>query len=875
MALMADPIFYHTIRRNSGGKRRLIYVNNPDPMDVELVIQDVEKPEWVEVEGIFPTAQVRFEKGKRQPLIANINTEHQFFPKGSCKDEKVRVTFENKQVLDIAITIPEIIDEILPFRGVFATDFGTSNSVFAFKGRAMDVAHHGAASQAAQASDEIPSAVYFHNVSDRKAPKFSIGTEALFDIKENSGRTYSYRISVKRALGQGRTFMIMDRFAGKKKEHRQEYTVEEIASFIIKEIIERAQDEIGQRVQSVVATYPPLFSRAQKKAVEQAFSKALSGLGIEVNADTLIMDLDEANAGAFNHIYGPLLDEFRSFEVTERAADLLSLDFGGGTVDISLVAVQVSRNQQGRISITTELKGLSGDPYWGGDIATLETFRLVKPRAALAAAKARKRAIDEKKAEAEAKAKAAESGGGAGDIWGGGGGAAGKADDMWGGGGGGAAAGGDDVWGTGAATAEAEKKEEAAPEEDEDTAAVVNRESPEAYEAALLTLANEEAVVEKMVTESKTAVQAVAEIEQADGSFMGEEQSRQRASLVDSSIEMVVPTQFAKYEDVDPFKNEVSRALFHELWHEVELLKIRMSSSLQGRSKISGVLKKIAKYAGVDPIVFNEVEFRMAELNAKIGGSVEGIVAKARNLYEGAQGEEEDGLTLVAGQQAERPPLRVLLLGNCSNLPIIQEKVRETFAAEGREIVFNKKNLKKAVACGACEEYALRKEFGARGLITYTPKGFLDRLPFAVGIQHRDLALMGYPRGFCPIFARGTRVGASTVLDENSAFLIHEKMADLAVFADYRDGAEPVYAGWIDFTKAVSDAELPPPPKPVEGEEPMQFEYTPQEGVFAVRFDLLSNRELLATNLRTGTKHLMSTDTENWDKNRDPFSGVH
>jgi hypothetical protein len=438
----------------------------------------------------------------------------------------------------------------------------------------------------------------------------------------------------------------------------------------------------------------------------------------------------------------------------------------------------------------------------------------------------------------------------------------------------------EDLWGGGGDEEKEEKKEE---EEDPDVAEIVNREPPENYEAALLTVAQEKAIIESVINQNLSFTDAVINAEKADGTYAGDEQSAQRATILENAIETVLPTKFAEYEDVDPFKMELARSMFHSLWHEADLLKIRMASSLNGVSKLTGVLKKAAKYASVDPLVFNSIEFSLEQLNLRVSEMVGKVVSMAKVLYEGAQGDTDDGELQLVGQTAERPPLRVLLLGNCASLPLIQQSVSDAFGAEGQTVVFDKKNLKQAVACGACEEYALRKEFGEKGLITYSPKGFLDRLPYSVGIQHKDLALMGYPNGFCPIFERGTQVGAATVLDENSAFLIHAKMADLAIFADYKDGAEPVYVGWIDFTEQADPTLIPPLPAQPGTESGgemkntimLQAENFSPEGSFGVKFELLSNRELLATNIQTGTKHLLKVETENWDKQTDPFSGVH
>ena len=85
-----------------------------------------------------------------------------------------------------------------------------------------------------------------------------------------------------------------------------------------------------------------------------------------------------------------MLDEFRKFQVEKRECQLLSYDFGGGTIDISLVDVKIHKSPtSGRISIDTELKGLSGEANYGGDNVTLEVFKMIKKRLAIKVAEAR------------------------------------------------------------------------------------------------------------------------------------------------------------------------------------------------------------------------------------------------------------------------------------------------------------------------------------------------------------------------------------------------------------------------------------------------------------------------------------------------------
>ena len=191
MGLMAEPIFYPSLRKGAGAKRRIVYVENSEEKDLELTVTDMEKPEWIEIEGVYPGIKVKFSRSRRTPLVANINTSHKFFPEEPIKQERVRFTFDDESALDIGITVPEVKVTIEDFRGVFALDFGTSNSCYAYRGGAGGSAHRRKIADDVQISSEMPSLVFFHDVSDPVLPRYTIGTEARFDIKENSHRTYS------------------------------------------------------------------------------------------------------------------------------------------------------------------------------------------------------------------------------------------------------------------------------------------------------------------------------------------------------------------------------------------------------------------------------------------------------------------------------------------------------------------------------------------------------------------------------------------------------------------------------------------------------------------------------------------------------------
>ena len=74
-------------------------------------------------------------------------------------------------------------------------------------------------------------------------------------------------------------------------------------------------------------------------------------------------------------------------------------------------------------------------------------------------------------------------------------------------------------------------------------------------------------------------------------------------------------------------------------------------------------MKKAAKYAGVDPIKFNELSFEIKDLEAQIEGSVVANLEKAHNLYKNAGMESVEGGLKIGGPSGEQPELRVLPVG--------------------------------------------------------------------------------------------------------------------------------------------------------------------------------------------------------------------
>ena len=78
--LISDPIFFHTIRKNTGSKRKLINITNTGGREIKVTISKIDKPEWLEFEDLYVSQEIEFQPQKKLSCIVNINTTHRKFP---------------------------------------------------------------------------------------------------------------------------------------------------------------------------------------------------------------------------------------------------------------------------------------------------------------------------------------------------------------------------------------------------------------------------------------------------------------------------------------------------------------------------------------------------------------------------------------------------------------------------------------------------------------------------------------------------------------------------------------------------------------------------------------------------------------------------
>lgn len=860
MALRPDPIFFQEITRDGPSTKVAFFIENTAEHDCAIKFVKVERPPWLFIDQLGRGgSQEVLRKGfvtvlparSKSRFVARANAGHPDLPSGDRfsgdvglsilttlrfdKDQVEAINWEDyeedERDMSVPVRIQRIVSSVETFHGVLAVDFGTTNTCYAYRPTQSKSVE--AYEAPPIASREIPSAVYFQKV-DEAYPRYVIGERALNLISQNTHRIYSYFLGLKRVLGQNHRYFVLDSESGRFEEQRADWSAEEIAAFFIKQVLEEAQNEfrknkLGTRIREVVATFPTLFSPRRKAAIKNAFNLALEKLEGPNKADVKL-HIDEANAATFNYITGALLDQFLEMAVEQDVTNLLTFDFGGGTIDVSFMKVELKRNDDDTIKIFTELLGVTGEDHYGGDNVTLAVFKLLKRKLALAVANERHKQ-PELSEEEEPKDEKPKS------LW----------DDD------------DDDWGdTPAKEPEPEAEvEEAEPE----------RHVPPEYAEFVN---DDDATLDGRNTYLETLKELLESGEPAD-----------------DTEEAVIPTRWSVYSNRSPHKELLAKKFFYEIWLEAEKLKLMLVKRKAKSVNIQAPLERIAFYAGVDPQIFNDnVKLTLEEVQGAVEEAIVSTIQKAKTLVDVAlkdqaeasvvlesDGDEESDddfggvLSRYREQRAkqskrlhsyapktQQPTFKLLLAGNASSLPLVQSKINEIFELEPRDLL-RPKNLKSMVAQGAASEMLLRREFGSQGYIHFESRDFLNRLPYSLGMYSRFV-------GFQTIFQRGSNVGDTVVFTNERCRLIHEEIQDLGIFADFHDGTKPVYIGRVDF-KAHNKAKTREP-------EPTE------DSTFRIEFELQEDRHFVARKVVSGEVYDFQPNLdEDVDAAADPFSGFH
>lgn len=166
-----------------------------------------------------------------------------------------------------------------------------------------------------------PSVVYFEKDG------VEVGKLAKLKMVSEPNKTLA---SFKRDMGTSRKYDIFNK----------EYTPSEVSSFVIRQLIKDAENYLGEKVEEAIISVPAYFNDKQRNATRLAGELA----GVTVNRI-----INEPSAAALATRIDGIEQEDKSY---------LVFDFGGGTLDISVVDV---------FDNVIEIISVSGDNHLGGD----------------------------------------------------------------------------------------------------------------------------------------------------------------------------------------------------------------------------------------------------------------------------------------------------------------------------------------------------------------------------------------------------------------------------------------------------------------------------------------------------------------------------
>merc|ERR1711992_436554 len=170
-------------------------------------------------------------------------------------------------------------------------------------------------------------------------------TNTIFDAKRLIGRNFSdtaVQSDMKhwpfRVVSNGGKPKLQVEY----KTEQKDFTPEEISSMVLTKMKETAESYLGHEVKDAVVTVPAYFNDSQRQATKDA--GVIAGLNI-------IRIINEPTAAAI--AYG--LDKKKS---SDKESNVLIFDLGGGTFDVSILAIDGG---------VFEVKSTAGDTHLGGE----------------------------------------------------------------------------------------------------------------------------------------------------------------------------------------------------------------------------------------------------------------------------------------------------------------------------------------------------------------------------------------------------------------------------------------------------------------------------------------------------------------------------
>ncbi|MCE9564365.1 MAG: hypothetical protein K8U57_20200 [Planctomycetes bacterium] len=265
------------------------------------------------------------------------------------------------------------------YEGVLAIDWGTTNTCAALA-TSSDVLPTPLALETPNYRknppdyEQFPSVLYIEDLSDPQHPVFHLGREARI-LANRRSKLECLIHSLKRRFLIGGVVHVRDEFG---REH--DYPVEDLTRLVLLRLVELAEYEIGREVLHLGFTFPtkwPAATRRRFASVLRWVAADLSESRRNGTVDVRISppDIDEANAVALNVLHSLQL---QNKLITDRLFTLVAYDFGGGTIDTSVLIVRLDETADP--PLTTRYLGIGGTNDFGGDEVTRATVLLLRDR---------------------------------------------------------------------------------------------------------------------------------------------------------------------------------------------------------------------------------------------------------------------------------------------------------------------------------------------------------------------------------------------------------------------------------------------------------------------------------------------------------------
>jgi molecular chaperone DnaK (HSP70) len=250
------------------------------------------------------------------------------------------------------------------FDGTLAIDFGTNNSCCGFLDPqgVLTLVPIGEPGDLTRTTNS--SAILYQDLFDANDKDYVIGNEA-YALSFEPSNAFSAVRQVKRRLGTDKPYEVTFQLDPDK---RASYRPREVASDIIRRILERAEERVGGRIASCTISHPSRFSLRQLEDLKEA----VVACGIEKSR---IKTVHEPVGAAIDFIQQKVVrKEYEQYH-------LMVFDFGGGTTDITLLRVQNEQLTDKDLTVVTpEVLGATGDRWFGGEDVTDMVMGLVLSR---------------------------------------------------------------------------------------------------------------------------------------------------------------------------------------------------------------------------------------------------------------------------------------------------------------------------------------------------------------------------------------------------------------------------------------------------------------------------------------------------------------